>query len=243
MEVKTKILIVEDDPIIAEDLQATLNEFGYEALEPADNADAALKSVRINEPDLCMLDVHLGHEIDGIQLADMINKDHNIPIVFLTAFNDRSTIDRIMATNPAGYLVKPVDERNLQTTLELALHSFHRTHEKQPESSFEGIQSDSIFVKIKDRLVKISLNEILYLEAYDNYVFLHTKDKKHLLSSSLKSVDEKLPSNLFLRVHRSYIVNLKKIDGIGQSYIHVNRTEIPIGKTYRERLMAAIDLL
>ncbi len=241
MTAKFKILIVEDDPIIAEDIQATLNEFGYDALDPVDNADAALKSIRLNQPNLCMLDVHLGAEIDGIQLAEMINKSHDLPIVFLTAFNDRPTIDRIKATNPAAYLVKPVDERNLQTTLEIVFHNLSKNQE--PESSFEGIKSDRIFVKIKDRLVNIALTDIHYLEAYDNYVFLHTSDKKILLSLSLKAVDEKLASSQFLRVHRSYIVNLSKIEGIGLSHIQIKKAQIPIGKTYRERLMAAIDLL
>lgn len=236
------IQIVEDDPIIADDLQASLAEFGYEALEPANNVKDALKAIKEHKPDLCLLDVHLGDELDGIQLASIIRDMGNIAIVFLTAFNDRKTIERIKQTNPSGYLVKPVDERNLQTTVELALHNF-RQKDHLPETTLDSVQKDHIFIKIKDSLKKVLLSDIQYLEAYDNYVFLHMKDKKHLLSSSLKTVAEKLPTQQFMRVHRSYVVNLDKIEGIGTNHVNLGKNKVPIGKTYRTALMAIIDTL
>lgn len=237
-----KIQIVEDDPIIADDLQATLTEFGYEAFEPANNAKDALRFIKERQPNLCLLDVHLGDDLDGIQLASIIRDLGNIAIVFLTAFNDRKTIERIKVTNPAGYLVKPVDERNLQTTIELALHNFSQKDE-HPETSLDSVQKDHIFIKIKDSLKKVLLSDIQYLEAYDNYVFLYTSDKKHLLSSSLKTVAEKLPKNSFMRVHRSYVINLNKIERIGSSTVNLGKVKVPIGKTYRAALMGIVDTL
>lgn len=242
MSNKQRVLIVEDDPIIAEDLQASLNEFGYDALEPVENAADAMKVIRSYKPDICLLDVHLGNEIDGIQIASMINESLKLPIVFLTAFNDRATIERIKATNPAGYLVKPVDERNLQTTIEMALHKFYQTESEQP-SPVNAFRSDSIFVKIKERLVNVPFDDILFFEAYDNYVFLHTSNQKSILSSSMKAVEEKLPASMFFRVHRSYIVNLGKIEGISLNHLLIGKAKIPIGKTYRSKLMGLIDLL
>lgn len=242
MEHKLKILIVEDDPIIAEDLQAYMEEFGYEALQPVDNADEALKSIRLNSPDLCLLDVHLGSEINGIQLAKMIKAKWSMPIVFLTAFNDRDTIEQIKETGPAAYLVKPVDERNLQTSVELALSNFYGGKEQQAE--FHDVKTaDSIFIKIKDKLVKFMFSDIVYFEAYDNYSFLHTAQKKYILGSSLKQLEERLSDTQFLRTHRSYIVNINKIDGIFTHYLTVGKTEIPIGKTYREILLTKIETL
>jgi DNA-binding LytR/AlgR family response regulator len=240
MSRKYKVLVVEDDPIIAEDLQAYMEEFGYEGLKPAGSADDALKSIKMNQPDLCLLDVHLDSEINGIQLARLIQSEWDIPLIFLTAFNDRETIEQIKKIGPAGYLVKPVEERNLQTTIELALSNHNANVSKEVN---EEKQSDSIFIKVKDQLVKFDYNEILYFEAYDNYAFLHTEKKKHILSSSLKQLEERISNNRFMRSHRSFIINLDKVDGIMSRYVVVNKQEIPIGKTYREKLMLRIDTL
>ncbi len=240
MNGKKNILIVEDDPIIAEDIQASLMEFGYHVFEPVDNASDALKAVRKHRPDLCLLDVHLGDEIDGIQIAAMIKEAYDMPIVFLTAFNDQTTVERIKATNPAGYLVKPVDERNLKTSIEMAFHSFFST---VPDSSISEINKESIFIKIKDRLVNMAYNDIRYFEAYDNYVFLHTDKQKNILSASMKQVEEKLPDSIFFRIHRSYLINLQKVEGISVNHVQIGKDRIPIGKTYRSRLMDRIDML
>ena len=239
MEAKLKILIVEDDPIIAEDLAAYMEEFGYEALPTQENADDALKAVRMYDPDLCLLDVHLGSEINGIQLAQLIKVKSDVPIIFLTAFNDRETIEQIKKIEPAAYLVKPVDERSLQTSIEIAFSNHYHA-----QKEFEEVRSaDSIFIKIKDRLVKFKFEDILYFEAYDNYAFLHTEKGKHILSSSLKQLEEKLSGGSFVRTHRSYLVNIHRIDGIFTNYLKMGKTEIPIGKTYRDELLKHIDTL
>ena len=240
MNGQIKILVVEDDPIIAEDLQSYMEDFGYLGLEPADSADKALRSIRKHEPQLCLLDVHLKGEINGIQLARLIQAERNIPIIFLTAFNDRTTIDQIKEIQPAGYLVKPVEERNLQTAIEIALAK-NPSNESPEENS--ALAADAVFVKIKDQLVKFQYEDILYFEAYDNYAFLHTKDKKHILNSSLKQLEDKLSSANFIRTHRSYIVNLDKINGIFTNYLKIGKTEVPIGKTFRDHLMRRIDTL
>ncbi|MBR9917082.1 response regulator transcription factor [bacterium] len=240
---KMKIMIVEDDPIIAEDLQAYMSEFGYEGLNPVSDANSALKLFKSEDPDLCLLDVHLGSEIDGIQLANMISDLKRVPIVFLTAFNDRDTIDRIKATGASAYLVKPVDERNLQTSIELAISNFYSKKKDAAKEQKEEQHIDRIFIKIKDRLTRFDLEDILYFEAYDNYAFIYTNKDKHILSASLKQVEEKLPSDQFVRTHRSYIVNINKIDGVGTSHVLLGKQEIPIGKTYRDDLMKYIDQL
>ena len=239
MNKRLRILIVEDDPIIAEDLAAYMDDFGYEALDPVDNADSAIKTIRKEKPDLCLLDVHLNSEINGIQLAAMINDIIEVPIVFLTAFNDRDTVEKIKATHPAAYLVKPVDEKNLQTSLEIAFSNFNR----EGEHSEKSVHKDSIFIKIKDRLSKFNYDDILYFEAYDNYAFLHTAKDRQIVSASLKQVEEKLDPSIFIRTHRSYIVNISKVDGIGSSKLKVGKAEIPIGKTYRTHLLEQIDQL
>jgi DNA-binding LytR/AlgR family response regulator len=200
-----------------------------------------MKAFRLHQPDLCLLDVHLSSEIDGIQLAIMLNDKRRVPLVFLTAFNDRDTVERIKSTGPSAYLVKPVDDRNLQSSIELAFSNFYKDSETTKMYEAPQAEHDSIFIKVKDRLTRFKLNNILYFEAYDNYAFLHTQNEKHILSVSLKQVEERLPAPMFLRTHRSYIVNLSKVDSIGHNHMKLGKTEIPIGKTYRDDLMRHIE--
>jgi len=245
MNQKYKIMIVEDDAIIADDLSGYMNDFGYHAMQTAANAEEALKLLKQELPDLLLLDVGLEGEIDGIQLATIIQEKYDLPFIFLTAYYDSRTIERIKATRPTGYLVKPIDERSLKTSIEVALYNFKNHKEESIDSNqkIDIINGDHFFIKVKQGLKKIILNEILYFEAYDNYAYVHTHDKRHLVSIPLITIENKLPSKFFIRVHRSYIVNLEKITAIEDDNILINDQSIPIGKTYRSEIMKLINLL
>ena len=250
-EGKIRILIVEDDPIIAEDLAGYMNDFGYTALKPVDNADDAMRTIRENVPDLIMFDVHLGGEIDGIELAQIVKSKYSIPFIFLTAFNDSDTFERIKAVEPSAYLIKPVDEKNLHSSIAVALYNYANHHPAQmpAEENDAGLKvqdfvsGDHIFIKVKHELRKLALSEILYAEAYDNYAFIHTKNDRYIVSASLKNVETKLPKGKFERIHRSFIVNMSKIDRIEENTLHIGSKSLPIGKTYKEQLMKRINLL
>lgn len=239
---KINILVVEDDPIIAEDLKYILMDLGYTVSGPAENASHALKEIKRKKPDICLLDVHLGSEVNGIQLARMIRDEYDVPFIFLTAFNDNDTIQKIKETGALGYLVKPVNEKNLHSSIELAFANYQNTRITNKDQQLKEPR-ESIFIKLKDRLAKFNLADIDYFEAFDNYAFLYSNSEKHILSSSLKQIEDKLSDDQFIRVHRSYIVNLQKIDGIGYQHLNVGEKEIPIGKTFREALLAKIDTL
>ncbi|MDX5325540.1 MAG: LytTR family transcriptional regulator DNA-binding domain-containing protein [Bacteroidota bacterium] len=245
-EEKIVALIVEDDPVIGADLKWFMKDFGYAPLPPVRTVDDALLMLETVHPDLILIDVTLEGDRDGIHLAEIIREKHDLPIIFITAHHDRKTIDRIKSTRPSAYLVKPIDEHNLQTSIELAL--YNHSHQKlSPRSSMEEehdfVSGDHFFIKVKNQLKKVLIDDILMLEAYDNYSYLYTSDQKHLISSTLKSLEQKLPSNRFLRVHRSYIVQLPAVEGIQEDVILIGDHHIPIGKTYREDFMKRIDLL
>ncbi len=119
-----RVLVVEDEPLIAEDIRETLNNVDFEVSGVAYDPETALTELRDNTPDIVLLDINLGANIDGIQIADRINREYKIPIVFLTSYSDRESLGRAKAVRPMGYVVKPFDERNLFTTLEIAMHNF-----------------------------------------------------------------------------------------------------------------------
>lgn len=122
---KTKILIVEDEIIIAMDLRARLERMGYEAVELSDVLDISLGSVASHDPDVVLMDIRLGEGVDGISLAGEIRRDLDIPVIFVTAHSDSLTLDRAGRTDPYGYLIKPVKDRELQVTISMAMHKHH----------------------------------------------------------------------------------------------------------------------
>ncbi len=243
---KITALIIEDDPIIAADLTYLMKDFGYSPLPPVRNYDDALLMLESVVPDFLLIDVTLEGEKDGIELANAINEKHDLPIIFLTAHHDRQTIDRIKATRPSAYLVKPIEEHNLQTSIELALynHNHQRLEPKHEEGhGADFVSGNFLFIKVKNQLKKLLLDDILSLEAFDNYVYVHTPEKKYLIGSNLKTIESKLPAEHFIRVHRSYMVNLRAVEGIEEDVILIKEQHIPIGKTYRENFMKRINLL
>lgn len=240
------VLIVEDDPVIAADLTFFMKDFGYSPYPSVSNASDALLLLNNVQPDFILIDVTLEGEKDGIELATEINKKHDLPLVFLTAHHDRNTIDRIKATRPSAYLVKPLQEHNLQTSIELALynHSHKKMANKDTDSTGEDfVSGEHFFIKVKNQLKKILLDDIMVLEAYDNYSFLHSSDQKHLIGSTLKSLEQKLGDHDFIRIHRSYMINLKAIEGIEEDVVLINKMHLPIGKTYKDDFMKQIQLL
>lgn len=124
-----KLLIVEDEEIVAFDIESTLKSLGYEVLAVFASGEEAIACLANLHPDLVLMDIMLKGEIDGIQAADVIHKNFNIPIVYLTAYGDVRTLERAKVTEPFGYLIKPFEERELYTAVEIAL-SRHRAEEK-----------------------------------------------------------------------------------------------------------------
>ncbi len=125
-----RVLVVEDEPLIAEDIRETLDNIDFEVSGVSYDSDSALDELASNTPDIVLLDVNLGSELDGIDIAEIINKKYQIPFIYLTSYADRGTVDRAKHTRPMGYIVKPFDERDLFTTLEIALFNFSLSQPK-----------------------------------------------------------------------------------------------------------------
>lgn len=238
-----KILLVEDDWIIAKEISLSLNDLGFEVLAQVDSGEDALKKVAELKPDLVLLDIGLSGEMSGIETAQIIKKNYQIPFIFLTALADSSTLEKAKLTEPYAYLVKPVKIETLYSTIEITLHNAAQRKESTPSLSDGLTIDDSIFVKTKGRLEKLQLNQVLWIEASDIYALVCTVSGKYLLNTSLAAVEEKFPSSSFLRVHRSYIVNVNKIEAIEKDELFINQQRIPIGKTYKEKLMSKLSFL
>ncbi|MFM7079727.1 MAG: response regulator [Bacteroidota bacterium] len=369
----TRILVIEDESIVAKDIQNTLIKLGYDVPVTASNAESAFIRLDEVDPDLVFLDVKLKGEVDGIQIAEKIRDHYEIPVIFLTSFVDKETLDRAKVTEPYGYLVKPFNEPDLRSTVEMALYKFAKDQETRNEKEryesaltnlddsiitldtdfkvtfmnpraeemigvklpmceggdlFEMVQlscssgqhydrnslhqqvvtdkalelndaelktasgktskvavicspvkdekdnlvgyalvirksadstsnvssataepmtnvviQNSFFVKKGSMLVKVFIDNINWIQAMDNYVTIQTGADHFIIHSTMKDIESKLPTNKFLRVHRSYIIAVDKINVLDENTVLIGEKTIPIGKSYKETFMNRLNFL
>ena len=246
---KTKILIVEDEAIVAKDISVCLEKIGYEVLASFSKGEKALMYLEENTPDLVLMDIMLAGNISGIDASARIKKYYDIPVVFLTAYADEKTIERAKITEPYGYVIKPFKEIDLRTSIEMALYKFKKEKEKfagVESSTFKNspISSEYIYVKSNSKLVKVQNSNIIFVEALKDYVIIHTEKERFTIHSTMKDIEKKLPKKIFMRVHRSFILNLNKINSIDSSIVIIENSDkkIPIGGSYRESLFKRLNL-
>jgi len=371
---KAKILIVEDELIIAREIKRTVERLGYETLETVSTAEEALATIEAQKPDLVLMDIHIDGKRDGIETAILVHRLHQIPVIFLTAFSDEATIERAKTAEPYGFIVKPFDERDLRTTIEIVLHKHAKDREQDERESklaqaFSHIEqmvitinthftiellnkaaeeltqidrhqlhhlNDAVlfyapprkridwskklttqdelpkekllcffpetgnelqlFVKIHritlddedetttgwtfvlsateitdkptsitatlnannddepagakyffakkgTKYHKINITDILWIEALENYVVIHTVKDKYTVFSSMKNIEQKLSPDLFFKTHRSYIVNLDKIEGYEEGFVQIGGKPIPVSRSAKDELKQKIHLL
>ncbi len=245
-----KILIVEDEAIVAKDIAGCLKRLNYHVLSIFSKGEQALLSLEEEVPDLILMDIMLAGDITGIETAAEIKKRHNIPIVFLTAYADEKTISKAKVMEPYGYVIKPFKEIDLKASLEMALYKFQKNKEQADayEKSLKRQNMDSLndylYVKSNSKLIKVSNENIYFVEALKDYVTIHSKHEKYVIHSTMKDLEKKLPTETFIRVHRSFIINLNKIKTIEGSLVQLEDYEqlIPIGGSFKEELYGRINL-
>lgn len=238
---KVKVLIVEDEFTIALDIETRLINLGYNVVGIALNYDEALPYLLESEIDLTLLDINLEDKKSGIDLGKLILKKFNIPVVFLTAYTDDQTFIKANEANPMGYLNKPFKDSDLDHTIKLAVKQFQNLEQSKPvDQAHENITKDFIFVKHKGQLVKINVNDILWIEALDNYTLIHLNDKKYIANSFLKDMLNTLGDN-FIRIHRSHAVALDKITTIEDNTLFINDIHLSISKSSKSNLLEKLN--
>lgn len=180
---KASILIVEDEPVIALDIQHQLLSLGYEVSAIADSAETALAAVDHCLPDLVFMDIHIRGQHNGIETADCLREQYNLPIVFLTAHADSVTLDQAKATCPFGYITKPFDTHNLSTTVEIALSRYQAEQKMrtalQREKEVNELKSQ--FISIVSHEFRNPLSSILFsLDLLERHNHQLTAEKKQL---------------------------------------------------------------
>ncbi|MGV7108090.1 LytR/AlgR family response regulator transcription factor [Flavobacterium sp. U410] len=239
-----KILIVEDELIIAEDIKSILQEQGYHVIGIAMDYKEALRILNQKEkPDLILLDVNLNDNKNGIDLAYYINEHYKIPFIFATSYSDSQTLEKAKETKPVSYLVKPFKKEQLLSTIEISMYKIDQKDEKDSGNS-DIVIKDAVFLKDKFKYTKVYLKDILWIKSDGNYLEIKTGQKKEeLIRASLSSFIEKLNKDQFFRTHKSYIVNLNHITNIETNSVSIGDTKIPLSKHYYEDLVKKLNII
>lgn len=241
---KINILVVEDESIVSKDIQNSLRKLGYNVVAAVDSGEAAVVEAEKNRPDLVLMDIMLKGDQSGIEAAEQIRNRFDIPVIYLTAYADESTLAKAKITEPYGYIIKPFKEIDLHTSIEMALYKHEKESQVRKERDlyssivFDKSASDCIFVKSNSRLVKVKLTDIMYVEALKDYVIIHTTQGKYTVHSTMKDMERNLQNREFIRVHRSYIVRIDKIAALDYPNLVIedDKKIIPIGGSYKDEL-------
>lgn len=236
-----KILIVEDEMIIAANISMQLKNLGYQVTAIIPRGEEVLPSIENNLPDVILMDINLKGDLDGIDVVHAIQKKYTIPVIYLTANADEMSFNRAKQTNPYAFISKPFKKIDLQYALELTVQRMKEEEEIAPIENDTFVLSDSIFIRSSDKMVKVIIKNVLYIEAERNYCKIHCKEKELLIVSTLKELDEKLPNKNFMRIHRSFIVNIAHIDEIATSHVVIAKKAIPITAELKKELLLHIQ--
>lgn len=245
------ILVTEDESIVRKDIERSLKKLGYNVVGSADTGEKAIELAISLKPDIALMDIMLKGDMTGIEAAAKIKEQIDIPIIFLTAYADEGTLAKAKITEPHGYILKPFKEIDIHTSIEMALHKHKKERELKVEAdllrSLTRHKDDAqyIFVKHQSTLVKLEVDEVLYVEALKDYVIVNTPEENYTIHSTMKDIERKLPKRHFMRIHRSYIVNTDKIKAITANGLELQGgdKEIPIGGSYKDALGERINLL
>lgn len=227
-----KILIVEDEKDLAENLRDLLEALGYVVVKVFDQAEFVLEYLENEIVDLILMDVMIKGSMDGIELTEAIKKSHPIPVVFITAFSDQGVLERISKGKYEGYLLKPFSLQALKSAVFLALNK-HAILEK----NMDGSSKNSLKIRDKGYVVPVSQDDILFVEADGLYSKIITIQKTYILRGILKEISKNLDSKKFVRVHKSFSVNIHKIESLNAKELVIGEHIIPIRRGFYKNLL------
>lgn len=225
-------VIVDDEPVARNVLETFVAKIpNLELVKSCKNAMEAFEVANQQKIDIFFLDINMP-DISGLSLAKSINQ--KAKIIFTTAYREYA-VDGFNL-QAVDYLLKPI-------SFDRFLQSIHKYFEGvsfiDSEIKIEKsvLKNDFIFVRSDRKMIKINFDEIQYVESLSDYIKIHSVDKTITTRETISNIETKLPAKNFLRIHRSYIVNLKKINSYTNEFVEIGKNAIPISRTYKENVL------
>ncbi|MBI2418487.1 MAG: response regulator transcription factor [Ignavibacteriales bacterium] len=221
-------LIVDDESISRKFLEHYIQQMDFlELVNSCANATDAITSLQKFHIDVVLLDIEMP-EKSGLQMLEEL--DYKPAIILVTAKEQYAV--KAYELDVVDYLVKPITYPRLEKAIGKA--------RKFLEVNNRKADAEELFIKVNSRFVKIHYNDILYIEAQGDYIQVHVKDKKYIMYNSMSEMQKRLPDNRFVRVHRSYIINLAYVTGVKQAFVQLSENEIPLGVSYKQKFLSLI---
>lgn len=243
MEKQVTVLLVEDERHHAVVLQKMVEKLEYAVVGWATNVKEAQLMIEEQRPDIILLDIHLQKGYEGFEVAKYINDNQlAIPFIFMTSLMDKQTIHEAAKLKPHAYLPKPYKTNELFASIEMAILDKNSSDVEDDNLEDDALKNGCVFVRTKrTTIVKVLLSDIMYFESDKNYCNFYIKEKKYTIRRTLAYVEAQLDSQDFIRVQKSYIVNVRYIAKVmtASVFLHDN-TEIPIGRTYKDGIVGKI---
>lgn len=232
-----RCLVVDDEPLALDILEDYISKVPFLSLvKTTTSAIEGLSLVQNDAIDLVFLDVQMP-ELTGIQFLKIINGKCD---VILTTAYSQYALDGY-ELDVVDYLLKPIAFDRFYKAAQKALQNSNHAQLPSSESKISHKTHDFIFVKTEHKIQKIYLDDILFIEGLKDYISIFTKTERIITLQNMKKMEESLPSKSFIRVHKSYIIALSKIESIERSRIQIGEKIIPIGDTYRDYFFKQIE--
>ncbi len=228
-----KCIIVDDEPLAREGIELNIQEVKFlELVGQFDNAISANDFLNKASVDLMFLDV----QMPGLTGLEFIRSLQNPPLVILTTAYPEYALEGF-ELDVIDYLVKPIRLSRFIKAVNKAKELYDLQHTRNPQNTVESIANDFIYIKSDRKYIRIFFKDIRYIKGLKDYVMLYAGDDKIMTAMNIKTINSQLPDSIFVRISKSYIVNINYIDSVDQDFIHLGKEEIPLGKTYREHFI------
>ncbi len=234
-----RCLIVDDEPLAIKVIENHLKEFGgFEVVGKSRSALQAFNILEKTEVDLLFLDIEMP-KLDGLSFLKALN---NPPLVILTTAHRDFALEGYNM-DVVDYLLKPIALERFMQAISKAQRIFDASESKPGKSDVPNNKSTNrhIYIKENRENVRVELNAILYIESIKNHIKIVTEKRTYLTMVSIGDMETKVPSAIFIRIHRSFIVNLNAIQNYTNSYIVINKKSFPIGNNYKEKVLKNLD--
>ncbi|MEO1052170.1 MAG: response regulator [Bacteroidota bacterium] len=234
-----KVIIVEDSVLVAADMANRLQAYGLEIMDTYTSGEQVLEALDKTTPDIIIMDIELAGALDGIGTASMINRLHKqIPIIYLSEYTDAKFVERAKQTFPANYLSKPFQESELIRAIEIAIANAEKARMERGSNDQTSPVKHIMLRTDNQKFIKLSLDEIIFLKAVRSYCDIITDRGKFTISKNMKGIYERIATEDFLRVNRSYVVNMKKVTELDGNTIKLGDQSVVMTNSYRDAFMS-----
>lgn len=224
-----KCIIVDDEPLAREEMSNLVQEISpIEIVGEFSNALSAQEFLKANQVDLLFLDIEMP-TLNGLDFALSLSEDKLV--ILTTAYTQYAL--KSYELDAIDYLLKPIKKERLAKAIDKAITYKRLLSLKDNQNTFEASNEDSLLIKSERKYYKIAFEDIKFIEALKDYVVIYTRNSKMITAMNLKTIHQKLLSDLFVRVSKSYLINMSFIDSFDNHTIYIDESEIPIGEVYR----------